>query len=194
MSKVTTIGIDVDGVLAVSTPLNWGLVVFKDFEYELDKYKRYEDFSNTIKTNKDKLLLKDPFDWWKNPFLYDDLTLEYSIELLLQSLESKYSNIEYYVLSDCFEQHQNSKEQFCKRVLGNKMKGFHNLKEKYKVKCDLYIDDKPSNLVACKKQHPASETILVKHFYNNINDIENEYIDREFKVLENFFKFKFLLS
>lgn len=179
-----TIAIDVDGVLALETPFKWGLSTFRNFTERMDdEFNTYESFSKAIKNNENLIVSQEKvYNWWKNSKLYDDLVLNQMIKTLIDNLLDNYSTAKWIVLSDCFEEHIDSKKEFCKRVLPTEFE-FYNTKEKYKFKADIYIDDKPSNLISCKKQWGNKcHTILVKHFYNNLNLEESEYIDEIFKV------------
>lgn len=179
MSDNIKIAFDVDGVLALETPLLWGLATFENFINRLSEFKRYECFGNAIKNN-DRLLVKqdEAYDWWKNQQLYDNLQLHPIIKSMIDYFQSRYPEAEWFVLSDCFEEHIVSKIEFCRKYLPFDKFEFFNIKEKFTKKCNIYIDDKPKNLIDCKK-HWKDEclTVLVKHFYNDVNEVELQYID-----------------
>lgn len=178
-----TIAIDVDGVLALETPYNWGLKTFKEFTERLTEFSRYENFSEAIQLEKGLLVSKDKaYEWWKDSKLYDKLELNPLIKSLIENLRNDHPTAKWIVLSDCFEEHISSKIEFCKRVLPVEF-DFYNTKDKFQYKADIYIDDKPLNLVNCKKQwEEECYTILVSHFYNNLNYQELEHIDKIFKI------------
>lgn len=177
------IAIDVDGVLALETPFKWGLKTFKNFTERFDEFSRYENFSEAIQNDNNLIIQKErAFEWWKNSKLYDNLELNPLIKNLIENLRDDYPTAKWMVLSDCFEEHINSKIEFCKRVLPVEFE-FYNTKDKFQYKADIYIDDKPLNLIECKRQwEDECYTILVRHFYNSLNYEELEYIDKIFKV------------
>lgn len=179
MSENIKIAFDVDGVLALETPLLWGLATFENFENRLSEFKTYESFGDAIKNN-DRLLVKEDeaYDWWKNRRLYDNLELHPIINSLINQFQRRFPEAEWFVLSDCFEEHIASKIGFCRKYLPFDKFEFFNIKDKFTKKCNVYIDDKPKNLMACKKQwKDECLTVLVKHFYNDVSAEELQYID-----------------
>ena len=175
------IAIDVDGVLAFDTPFKWGLEIFKNFENRKSEFKRYEDFQIAITKNKGlKVNKNQAYDFWKSPTLYDNINeLNFAIRNLINQLRGEYPNASWIVLSDCFKEHIDSKVNFCSRVLPFDEFEFYDTKNKYEYKAEIYIDDKPENLIQCKKKYGNEcETILIKHFYNDLSLGEYDYIDK----------------
>ena len=106
------IATDVDGVLALETPFKWGLTTFKNFTERMDdEFNRYENFSKAIKNNENLIVSQEnAYNWWKNSKLYDNLVLNQMIKTLMDNLLDNYSTAKWIVLSDCFEEHINSKK------------------------------------------------------------------------------------
>lgn len=184
------IGIDVDGVLAYDIAYDWGLKIFRNFRENYKNYYYYESFDEAIKENKN-LLVKNPYDFWKNKNLYDSYEFSSDIKRFLRCLNDAYPNAEFFIISDCFEEHIASKEAFLKREWNlEKPFKFINTKDKHLVECNLYIDDRPQILKNCKEFLPDTKTILIKHFYNNPRLYDKfEYIDRILDVRKFLKKF-----
>ena len=163
------IGIDVDGVLDLYKAYEWVEDLLPEDINQNDFYKdikKYEDFETTFK----KFNINNALDWWKRDDLYDDSNeLAYPTIVLIDMLIRRYSpfcDIEWNIISDCFKEHERSKLKFLQRVFPFSFK-FYNKKVKSDVPCDVYIDDKISNLRDCYERH-GSYTILVQHFYNRV--------------------------
>lgn len=182
-----TVALDVDGVLAFETPYKWGLETFSDFDKRIDDFNRYESFEEAVRLEKGLLVPKEKaYDWWKNPQLYDSLELNPLMKFFLDEFKKKFNNLEFLVLSDCFKEHINSKVKFCDRVLDAEKFEFYNTDKKHRYKADIYIDDKPRNLVECKIRYGnGCSTILVQHFYNNLDYEERKYIDNIILIPRN---------
>lgn len=180
------LGVDVDLTL-VDTGSEWwkwlsnygnvhterDILKFKDREclyklnYDLTKY--FPDFMEKC--------LSNPFDFWKQEDLYDNLTpLQNSVEVLRQLVDTGHDIV---FISHCHGGHFKSKVDWLKKHfsftdIGGKG-GFIATKEKYLVNVDVMIDDRIENLLNFPEE-------VVKIYFNTIY-ADNEFVKSDADII-----------
>lgn len=133
--------VDVDDTLINMIP-KWKAWFKEKTGEELDLTK---DFLNEYNDHS-----YDPFDWWRDPHLYDDMIPMDDAVDVLKYFSDKF---DYVAVSHCMIEHEKSKRAFIKKHFPF-FAGFIDTHDKFLIRPDYAIDDRPEFLNPIKNYNP----------------------------------------